>query len=80
MIDPTVLVAIAGLATTAAGYLAGRNRALARTLRTATETYETLIEQLREEINRLRAEVTELRALMRRTPRTPRKVNLTVGL
>lgn len=80
MVDPTVLVAVASLATTTAGYLAGRNRWLTRTLQSITETYEALIDQLREEIDRLTREVTELQVLRRGSSRSRRKVPPTTGL
>lgn len=72
--DPQYWFAIAGLATTAAGYLAGRNRALTRTLKTVNATYEALVAQLRKEIDRLHLRILDLEAIGGGAPGTPRKV------
>lgn len=80
MLDPQTVQIAAGLFAIAAGYLAGRNRALARTLRTVNATYEALIKQLRMEIDRLHARVLDLEALSPMSTRSVRKVRPTEDL
>lgn len=59
--------AFAGVvATTAAGYLAGRNRWLVKASTEMAEAYRDLIGELRSEIDRLKEEVAELRQLLSR--------------
>lgn len=68
---PEVLLAIIGLVTTGAGYLAGRNRVLTRTLNTVNATYEALIGQLRSEIDRLHHRVLDLESALTRVSTAP---------
>lgn len=70
-VDPQILLAIAGLFTSAAAYLAGRSRALSNTITSITLAYEAIITQLRVEVDRLHVQVSELQAALRDS--TPRR-------
>lgn len=79
MLTPEVLLAIIGLITTGAGYLAGRNRVLTRTLATVNNTYEALISQLRSEIDRLHSRVMDLESALTRVSTSMPGVTVKVG-
>lgn len=69
-VDPQVLLAVVGLFTSGAAYLAGRSRALSHTITSITVAYEAIISQLRVEVDRLHVQVSELQlALANSSPR-----------
>lgn len=70
-IDPQTYALMASLAV--AGWLAGRNRLLARTMRTMVATYEGLLIALRTEINRLESKIKSLESFRSASTRTRRQ-------